>query len=80
MSTEINQYNENNRPYGFWEDFVVLMKGSELYEQGEYDDGNKQGLWIQYYWIREKNIAEIDCEVFFDKGDREGEQIDYNYD
>jgi hypothetical protein len=80
MSTEINQYNENNRPHGCWQEPVVLMKGSELYEQGYYDDGNRCGLWIQYYWIRETNDAEFDSIVFFDKGDREGEQIDYNYD
>jgi antitoxin component YwqK of YwqJK toxin-antitoxin module len=45
MKTNINKYNKDNKETGYWE---VPDGDGNLWHSGNFEDGNKIGLWNTY--------------------------------
>ena len=53
MSKDINPYNEQGLPHGYW---ISYWCKDCKYGEGEYNNGIHIGLWI-YYWYEQTNTV-----------------------
>jgi hypothetical protein len=74
---EINQNNVYGHQHGYWHEYSYTYLGYEHYHSGMYDNGIKNGMWIESVVI---NYEELDnYRVCLEDDILEGEAIDYNY-
>lgn len=74
----INQYNEEGKPHGYWHEYHFTLLGCEYYQSGVYNNGVMVGGWTESKWTREHKLL-TDNHTYLESGIFEGENINFNY-
>jgi hypothetical protein len=74
----INQYNSEGKPHGYWHELLFTVLSNEHYQYGVFDNGIKIGSWSESIWTKDHRLYK-DCYVYFESDLLEGESVNFNY-